>query len=150
MGIEDQPTVEEPTEPPICGSTNASNNSLQSQDPRSGTVTPSPDEKSKAPFPASEWLPRAHITSAQELARGLETDVENGLDATEAARRLERDGPNKVEGAKGLSVWKIFMRQISNSLTIVLLITMVLSFAIDDYIEGGVICAVIVLNIVVG
>lgn len=32
----------------------------------------------------------------------------------------------------------------------VLLITMALSFGIDDYIEGGVITAVIVLNIVVG
>jgi hypothetical protein len=32
----------------------------------------------------------------------------------------------------------------------VLVITMVLSFAIDDHIEGGVIAAVILLNIVVG
>jgi hypothetical protein len=32
----------------------------------------------------------------------------------------------------------------------VLVITMVLSFAIDDHIEGGVIAAVIMLNIVVG
>lgn len=34
--------------------------------------------------------------------------------------------------------------------TQVLVITMVLSFAIDDHIEGGVIAAVILLNIVVG
>ena len=32
----------------------------------------------------------------------------------------------------------------------VLVITMALSFGIDDYIEGGVITAVILLNIVVG
>lgn len=42
------------------------------------------------------------------------------------------------------------MRQVSNSLTLVLVITMVLSFAISDYIEGGVIAAVILLNIIVG
>lgn len=36
------------------------------------------------------------------------------------------------------------------STTKVLLITMALSFGIDDYIEGGVITAVILLNIVVG
>ncbi|GKT89137.1 LOW QUALITY PROTEIN: potassium/sodium efflux P-type ATPase [Colletotrichum tofieldiae] len=42
------------------------------------------------------------------------------------------------------------MRQISNSLTLVLVIVMILSFAIQDYIEGGVITAVILLNIVVG
>jgi len=39
---------------------------------------------------------------------------------------------------------------VSNSLTLVLVITTVLSFAISDYIEGGVIIAVIVFNIVVG
>jgi potassium/sodium efflux P-type ATPase len=42
------------------------------------------------------------------------------------------------------------MRQISNSLTFVLIIVMAISFGIDDYIEGGVITAVICLNIVVG
>ena len=47
-------------------------------------------------------------------------------------------------------MWKILLRQISNSLTFVLLIVMGLSFGIDDYIEGGVITAVILLNIVVG
>ena len=32
----------------------------------------------------------------------------------------------------------------------VLMLTMALSFGIDDYIEGGVIAAVILLNIIVG
>lgn len=47
-------------------------------------------------------------------------------------------------------MWSIFLRQVSNSLTLVLVITMGLSFGINDYIEGGVITAVILLNIVVG
>lgn len=47
-------------------------------------------------------------------------------------------------------MWKILMRQISNSLTFVLIIVMAISFGIDDYIEGGVITAVILLNIIVG
>lgn len=47
-------------------------------------------------------------------------------------------------------MWKILLRQVSNSLTFVLIIVMAISFGIDDYIEGGVITAVICLNIVVG
>jgi Na+-exporting ATPase len=47
-------------------------------------------------------------------------------------------------------MWKILMRQISNSLTFVLIIVMAISFAIGDFIEGGVISAVILLNILVG
>jgi magnesium-transporting ATPase (P-type) len=47
-------------------------------------------------------------------------------------------------------MWKILLRQVSNSLTFVLIIVMAISFGIDDYIEGAVITAVICLNIVVG
>jgi hypothetical protein len=97
-----------------------------------------------------QTTPPAHTVPISELGSLLNTNLEDGLSKDEAASRLERDGPNKIEGAKGVSLWEIFLRQISNSLTIVLLIVMVLSFAIDDYIEGGVITAVIVLNIVVG
>ncbi|OJJ42861.1 hypothetical protein ASPZODRAFT_137006 [Penicilliopsis zonata CBS 506.65] len=42
------------------------------------------------------------------------------------------------------------LRQVSNSLTLVLVLTMGLSFGINDYVEGGVVTAVILLNVVVG
>lgn len=101
------------------------------------------------PSPAS--VDSAHTVQLEQLERDLlKTDFQNGLDAVQAAARLEQDGPNKVEGAKGLSPWKIFMRQISNSLTLVLVAVMAISFAIHDYIEGGIIAAVISINIVVG
>lgn len=94
--------------------------------------------------------PVPHCTDANELARVLDTHPKNGLSLDEAAARLERDGPNKVEAAKGTSAWQIFLRQISNSLTVVLVLVMILSFCIDDYIEGSVVAAVILFNIVVG
>jgi P-type Na+/K+ transporter len=47
-------------------------------------------------------------------------------------------------------VFQILLRQVSNSLTVVLLITMILSFILHDYTEGSVITAVILLNIIVG
>ncbi|KAI1490929.1 potassium/sodium efflux P-type ATPase [Biscogniauxia mediterranea] len=91
-----------------------------------------------------------HTIPIESLESLLATNRSNGLDSSEAARRLEADGPNKVEGAKGLSVWKILLRQVSNSLTLVLIMVMSISFGIKDYTEGGVIAAVILLNIVVG
>jgi Na+-exporting ATPase len=79
------------------------------------------------------------------------TDINShGLTTAEVESRLQLYGPNKVKGAEGLSLWKILLRQISNSLTFVLIIVMALSFGIDDYIEGAVITAVICLNIIVG
>jgi Na+-exporting ATPase len=97
-------------------------------------------------LPFSAW----HTLPAAEVAQRLGVDISNGLHPDEAQSRLEKYGPNKVKGAEGLSLWAILLRQVSNSLTLVLLITMGLSFGINDYIEGGVITAVILLNIVVG
>lgn len=68
----------------------------------------------------------------------------------EASTRREKYGRNKLEASGAVTWWNILVRQVSNSLTLVLVIAMVLSYATLDFIEGGVITAVIVLNIVVG
>lgn len=74
----------------------------------------------------------------------------NGLSVDEAADRLAQDGPNKVEDTKRVSAFEILVRQVSNSLTFVLGITMILSFCLHDYVEGAVIAVVVLLNVVVG
>ncbi|KAI1076889.1 potassium/sodium eff [Whalleya microplaca] len=150
MGIEDQPAVES-TEPPICGLTNETQGTISSITARvsSTNLKPFLHEENISSVVAEKIL-EPHTVSVANLEQLLKTDVNNGLTSSEAAHRLEHDGPNKVEGAKGLSVWKILLRQVSNSLTMVLVLVMALSFAISDFIEGGVIAAVILLNIVVG
>lgn len=42
-----------------------------------------------------------------------------GLSSTEAASRLQRDGPNKIDGSGKVSIGEVLLRQVSNSLTIV-------------------------------
>ncbi|KAJ8105777.1 hypothetical protein ONZ43_g7289 [Nemania bipapillata] len=135
MGTEDQLIVEESTEPPICGQTRTSDAT-----PPTAKLGPDNTDGPRAP----------HTLPVNQLEQLLNTDASNGLSQIEAARRLAEHGPNKVKAAKGLSAWKILLRQVSNSLTVVLILVMALSFAIHDYAEGGVITAVIVLNIVVG
>ncbi|KAH7051338.1 potassium/sodium efflux P-type ATPase [Macrophomina phaseolina] len=161
MGIDDTTLdVEETTEPPIRGPVE--------ERISKGIASPAPTAEkdvgsagtplTSAPSTAastddgkeSSGFKNAHTVPAATVAQVLGVDPQNGLTRAEAAARLERDGLNKVEGAKGLSLWKILLRQVSNSLTLVLVIVMALSFGIDDYIEGGVITAVILLNIVVG
>ncbi|KAI1373135.1 potassium/sodium eff [Hypoxylon crocopeplum] len=158
MGIEDQSAVEESTEPPICGYTNAAHETPPGHRNQGATATTtsigglpnSPPREKLSSLVAGENHVEPHTLAVRDLEQLLKTDVENGLDSGEAAHRLEHDGFNKVEGAQGLSVWKILLRQVSNSLTMVLILVMALSFAINDFIEGGVIAAVISLNIVVG
>ncbi|KAI1088977.1 potassium/sodium eff [Rostrohypoxylon terebratum] len=159
MGIEDQLTVEESTEPPICSCIDATLGTppgFVRQDTAIGTAgtvagfhSPRLCGGASSP-PVDGSYPEPHKLAVEDLESILSTDVKNGLGNDEAARRLHCDGPNRVEGAQGLSAWKILLRQVSNSLTLVLIIVMALSFAINDYIEGGVIAAVISLNIIVG
>ncbi|KAH6664005.1 potassium/sodium efflux P-type ATPase [Plectosphaerella plurivora] len=92
----------------------------------------------------------AHTLSARAVVVHLQTDADHGLSSHDAAARLARDGPNSIQAGKGVSVWKIFVAQIANALTMILIAVMAISFAIEDYIEGAVVAAVILLNIVVG
>jgi len=92
----------------------------------------------------------AHVNDVAYLSAQLEVDVNHGLSNHEAASRLQKDGPNKIKDSEGISVFQILLRQVSNSLTLVLVITTILSFSLNDYIEAAVILAVIFLNIVVG
>ncbi|KHN98473.1 calcium-transporting ATPase 3 [Metarhizium album ARSEF 1941] len=99
----------------------------------------------------SSEKPNCHHThSAQHVAEQLATDQDHGLSDDEAAARLARDGPNAIKGARGLSIWKIFLQQVANALTLVLIAVAAISYIIGDFVEGSVVIAVIVLNIVVG
>ncbi|KAJ5510610.1 ATPase P-type K/Mg/Cd/Cu/Zn/Na/Ca/Na/H-transporter [Penicillium expansum] len=156
MGIEVTPDVEESTEPPICPFTETNTqpnvtDHLHTKPCDTDTKSISHTDHTTPLEPqASKEGPdqNAHLIEPSELASLLHTDLRDGLSSTEAASRLQRDGPNTVREMEGVSVWGILLRQLTQ--VKVLLITMALSFGIDDYIEGGVITAVIVLNIVVG
>ncbi|KAJ4162895.1 hypothetical protein NW754_014313 [Fusarium falciforme] len=119
----------------------------------SSTVTAGQDDQppiAEPPDLAIEKPRSPHTLSAHAVALDLKSDVDDGLNSEEAAARLVRDGPNSIKGAKGISLYEIFIQQIANALTVVLIAVTALSFAISDYVEGGVVAAVIVLNIVVG
>ncbi|KAK9256362.1 hypothetical protein V1507DRAFT_273335 [Lipomyces tetrasporus] len=91
-----------------------------------------------------------HTVQPNVLAGLFQSDLENGLAASAAAARLETDGKNVLNSTGGVSVLSILVRQVSNSLTLVLILAMSLSYGTQDWIEGGVITAVILLNIVIG
>ncbi|KAK0547175.1 P-type ATPase [Tilletia horrida] len=77
-------------------------------------------------------------------------DVEKGLSDAEAKRRLEQYGPNVLEGADETGWARILLNQIANAMTLILVIAMVVSFAIQSWIEGGVLAFVVFINVAVG
>lgn len=92
----------------------------------------------------------AHALTIEEVVHQLQANVEAGLSTDEAKRRLEEYGRNEFGEQDGVQPLKIFIGQIANALTLVLILAMAASFGIKSWIEGGVISAVIILNIVVG
>ncbi|CAG7927826.1 unnamed protein product [Penicillium olsonii] len=113
-----------------------------------------PDEKHDVPpisgSGASPLSQPAHTLPYEAVIKKLGTEVDEGLSTEEASRRLQEYGPNKLDEGEGVSVIKIFVRQVANAMMLVLILAMAVSFGIRSWIEGGVICAVIVLNIVIG
>ncbi|KAJ2966812.1 hypothetical protein NQ176_g9971 [Zarea fungicola] len=92
----------------------------------------------------------AHALSYADVERELKVDHAVGLTPDEAKIRLGTYGRNEFGETKGVQPLKILIGQIANALTLVLILAMAASFGIRSWIEGGVITAVILLNIVVG
>src|SRR4051812_16804154 len=89
--------------------------------------------------------PPWHTTPAGEAAQRLGVDAGDGLSSGEAARRLERDGPNRLAEARREPRWKAFLRQFKDLLIIILLIAAVVSLAVSGEWETPVVIAAVVL-----
>jgi Ca2+-transporting ATPase len=92
-----------------------------------------------------EWY-RAGV---EEVFKRLETS-EQGLSESEAKNRIEREGPNKLPEAKGISPFKILLHQFTSPLIYVLLVAAVVTAFLGDYIDTGVIAAILILNAAIG
>ncbi|OQO11027.1 hypothetical protein B0A48_05282 [Cryoendolithus antarcticus] len=92
----------------------------------------------------------AHALSAPAVIEELQANKDDGLTVAQAKELLTTYGTNELGDGAGVQPAKILLRQIANAMTLVLVMAMAVSFGIGSYIEGGVITAVIVLNIVVG
>ena len=75
---------------------------------------------------------------------------EGGLSDQEAARRLEQYGHNKLEEEEGVSRLKILLHQFSSPLIYILLLAALVTLLLHEYIDTGVILAVVLLNAVIG
>jgi potassium/sodium efflux P-type ATPase len=92
----------------------------------------------------------AHALKWKQVVDELKTDIDDGLTASDAKSRLDKYGRNELGDASKVNPGKILLRQIANAMTLVLIIAMVVSFAIQSWIEGGVVAGVIFINIAVG
>ncbi|QSZ32835.1 hypothetical protein DSL72_002415 [Monilinia vaccinii-corymbosi] len=94
--------------------------------------------------------PHAFLLAPQDAASQLSTNLETGLTARQVHSIQTSHPPNELDTGGSISWHKILIRQISNAMILVLVFAMALSFGVGDYTEGGVLVAVIVLNVTIG
>lgn len=94
---------------------------------------------------AAAW----HTLTADAVERRLETGPE-GLSADEASGRLERHGPKEVEVARETPWWIILLHQFTDPLIYILLVAGGVTLLLGDYVDSGVIFAVVLINAVIG
>ncbi|KAF2264651.1 Na+-exporting ATPase [Lojkania enalia] len=88
--------------------------------------------------------------STDELTSHLGVNVEQGLSRQQVSDLRSKCGENKLEGEGGVKWYAVLFKQISNAMILVLILALALSYGVSDYIEGGVITAVVIGNVIIG
>ena len=87
--------------------------------------------------------------STEELIKELNSDL-NGLSKEEVKIRLEKNGKNILPTKKRDSILKIFFKELTSPIEIVLLITVIISFIIGETIDALVILFIILVDVIMG
>ncbi|HUP31592.1 MAG TPA: HAD-IC family P-type ATPase, partial [Gaiellaceae bacterium] len=85
----------------------------------------------------------------EEALRDLASGA-RGLGEAEAARRLAEHGPNELPEGRGTSALALVLRQFSSPLIFILLAAALVTIALRELVDAGVIGAVLVLNAILG
>ncbi|MGI5819321.1 MAG: cation-translocating P-type ATPase [Armatimonadota bacterium] len=104
------------------------------------------DESSQVARASQPW----NSLDAADVLDQLGADPRQGLASDEAERRLEEFGPNELERRSGPGPLKIFLRQFTEILVIVLLVAAAVSFVIGERIDSIVIMAIVIINAILG
>lgn len=98
-----------------------------------------------------EWTPQftPHALTPEQIAEYLKTNP-HGLTLHEVKRRLQQYGYNEIEPIKPISVFQLIVHQFQSPLIYILLAAAVVTLLLGEYIDSGVIAAVLVLNATIG
>ena len=91
-----------------------------------------------------------HQLPLEKVLGLLKSDADSGLNRQEAGERLRHYGKNSLKGRKKRSLVTIFIGQFTNALVAVLAIAAGVAFVFEEWLEGGAILVVILINAIIG
>ncbi len=96
-------------------------------------------------MPDLKW----HLMDIKEVLNQLHT-TQNGLNDSEANKRLLEYGENELKQTNPISPLKIFIDQFKNFLVVILIIASIIAIAVGELLDGSLIIAIVVANAVFG
>ena len=97
-------------------------------------------------LPDQQW----HQLTVSQVLTSLDTDLEEGLDGETTAARAGEYGPNLITRQKGIGRLRLALTQFSQPLVIILLLAGAVTAAIQEWVDSGVIFAVVIVNAIIG
>jgi magnesium-transporting ATPase (P-type) len=94
---------------------------------------------------ARDW----HAEPAEDVLDALDAAAE-GLDGDTARRRLDEHGPNELEQEEETPAWRHLLNQFTSPLIYILIVAGIVTSALQEWIDTGVIAVVLILNAAIG
>ncbi|MDP3331492.1 MAG: cation-transporting P-type ATPase [Methylococcaceae bacterium] len=91
-----------------------------------------------------------HNLPSNELFTTLGTDAEQGLTESEAQRRLDTVGPNRLTPRRGKGVLGLFLSQFNQPLVYILLLSGAVTAFLQEWVDSSVIFGVVLVNAIIG
>lgn len=95
-------------------------------------------------------MEKSYNLNLEEVAKNLNTSLENGLQSNEAKIRLQKYGLNVLKESKGMSPFIIFFSQFRSVLVIILILASLASYLLGEKLDALMIFAIVAINAVVG
>ena len=91
-----------------------------------------------------------HTSTTKEVTAAVDVAIDQGLDATEAQRRLKAQGPNELQEWGGPSPLRLLWAQFSNTMVLILIAAALVSGFLGKVTETAAIGAIVVLFALLG
>ncbi|MCA9062320.1 MAG: cation-transporting P-type ATPase [Planctomycetaceae bacterium] len=91
-----------------------------------------------------------HHLSADEVLELLDVQADRGLDTFEIGHRQERFGRNVLTQQKAASPFVLFLLQFNQPLVVILLVAVIVTALLHEWVDAGVILGVVLVNAVIG
>lgn len=91
-----------------------------------------------------------HALDADAVIEALQVDAQRGLTAQEVSRRLSQYGANELTHKQKGSPWALLFSQFRNILVVILIVATVLSAFVGEYVDAGIILAIVVFCALLG